>query len=149
MYQASDINRESLSHFHLLVSLAYKQLAPSFMMASYSEQNSVELQVSNRSLSASRTNDFGPEQASENVNTEVEVRSLPPIDHGKQAYLVLAGCTLIQAPVWGNAVLMTNSSSPLTFFQDIPSPLESFKTTIPTVKISKAHLDKSPSSGPR
>lgn len=32
---------------------------------------------------------------------EIEVPSLPPTDHGKQAYLVLAGCTLIQAPVWG------------------------------------------------
>jgi hypothetical protein len=32
---------------------------------------------------------------------EIAVPSLPPTDHGKQAYLVLAGCTLIQAPVWG------------------------------------------------
>ncbi|KAL3422235.1 hypothetical protein PVAG01_06391 [Phlyctema vagabunda] len=33
--------------------------------------------------------------------TEVEQPSLAPTDHGKSAYLVLAGCTLIQAPVWG------------------------------------------------
>lgn len=26
---------------------------------------------------------------------------LPPTDHGSHAYLVLAGCTVIQAPVWG------------------------------------------------
>lgn len=32
---------------------------------------------------------------------EVEMPPLPPTDHGKQAYLVLAGCTLIQAPIWG------------------------------------------------
>lgn len=32
---------------------------------------------------------------------EYEVSSLPPTDHGKPAYFVLAGCTLIQAPVWG------------------------------------------------
>jgi hypothetical protein len=32
---------------------------------------------------------------------ELEVPSLPLTDHGKDAILVLAGCTLIQAPVWG------------------------------------------------
>lgn len=32
---------------------------------------------------------------------EVDLPSLPPADHGKQAYMVLAGCTLIQGPVWG------------------------------------------------
>jgi hypothetical protein len=32
---------------------------------------------------------------------EIDIHSLPPTDHGRQAYLVLAGCTLIQAPVWG------------------------------------------------
>lgn len=38
-------------------------------------------------------------------SAEIEMRSLPPTDHGKQAYLVLAGCTLIQAPVWGAQML--------------------------------------------
>jgi hypothetical protein len=38
-------------------------------------------------------------------NSEIEMRSLPPTDHGRQAYLVLAGCTLIQAPVWGEHLL--------------------------------------------
>ncbi|PQE31439.1 hypothetical protein CJF32_00008061 [Rutstroemia sp. NJR-2017a WRK4] len=33
--------------------------------------------------------------------TEIESRALAPTDYGKQAYLVLAGCTVIQAPVWG------------------------------------------------
>ncbi|KAN0093789.1 MFS general substrate transporter [Hyaloscypha variabilis] len=32
------------------------------------------------------------------------MQSLPPADHGRQAYLVLAGCTLIQAPVWGYSI---------------------------------------------
>jgi hypothetical protein len=36
-----------------------------------------------------------------NFVSEVDMQSLPPADHGRQAYLVLAGCTLIQAPVWG------------------------------------------------
>jgi hypothetical protein len=41
----------------------------------------------------------------ESPNSEIEMRSLPPTDHGRQAYLVLAGCTLIQAPVWGEHLL--------------------------------------------
>lgn len=32
---------------------------------------------------------------------EIELSSLPPTDHGRDAYLVLAGCMLIQASVWG------------------------------------------------
>lgn len=35
------------------------------------------------------------------LELQTEETALPPTDHGKQAYLVLAGCTLIQAPVWG------------------------------------------------
>ncbi|KAF5509990.1 Fujikurins efflux protein [Colletotrichum siamense] len=31
----------------------------------------------------------------------IEQASLPPADRGKQAWLVLAGCSLIQIPVWG------------------------------------------------
>ncbi|KAF2001964.1 MFS general substrate transporter [Amniculicola lignicola CBS 123094] len=34
-------------------------------------------------------------------NTEIEQVPIPPPDTGKAAWLVLAGCTLIQAPVWG------------------------------------------------
>jgi MFS family permease len=33
--------------------------------------------------------------------SEIEQQPLPPTDTGKGAWLVLAGCTLIQAPVWG------------------------------------------------
>ncbi|KAJ4395448.1 hypothetical protein N0V91_010847 [Didymella pomorum] len=32
---------------------------------------------------------------------EIEQASLPPTDRGKEAWLVLAGCTMIQIPVWG------------------------------------------------
>lgn len=74
-------------------------------MASFNEPNTLELQSSNRSLSEPRNDDFGLDQASQNLDTEIEMRSLPPTDHGKQAYLVLAGCTLIQAPVWVRSAL--------------------------------------------
>ncbi|ORY13103.1 putative MFS monocarboxylate transporter [Clohesyomyces aquaticus] len=33
--------------------------------------------------------------------TEIEETLIPPADTGKAAWLVLAGCSLIQAPVWG------------------------------------------------
>jgi hypothetical protein len=36
------------------------------------------------------------------IPAEVDVPSLPLSDHGKQAYLVLLRCTMIQAPIWGN-----------------------------------------------
>ena len=32
---------------------------------------------------------------------EIEQATLNPTDHGRDAYLVLLGCTLIQAPIWG------------------------------------------------
>lgn len=32
---------------------------------------------------------------------EIEQVVLPPTDRGKEAWLVLAGCSLIQIPVWG------------------------------------------------
>lgn len=32
---------------------------------------------------------------------EIEQPSLPPTDRGREAWLVLAGCSLIQIPVWG------------------------------------------------
>ncbi|KAF2264714.1 MFS general substrate transporter [Lojkania enalia] len=35
------------------------------------------------------------------MDTEIEQRSLPPPDTGRAAWLVLAGYSLIQAPVWG------------------------------------------------
>lgn len=38
-------------------------------------------------------------------NQEIESRALAPTDCGRQAYLVLAGCTVIQAPVWGKQTL--------------------------------------------
>jgi hypothetical protein len=44
-------------------------------------------------------------------DNEVGVHQLPPTDHGKQAYLVLAGCTFIQAPVWGEQTFRSSASS--------------------------------------
>lgn len=38
------------------------------------------------------------QQESEN---EIEQAQLPPADTGKEAWLVLLGCSLIQIPVWG------------------------------------------------
>ncbi|KAF2465434.1 MFS monocarboxylate transporter [Lindgomyces ingoldianus] len=35
------------------------------------------------------------------INMEIEQTPLPPTDTGKAAWLVLAGCSLIQLPVWG------------------------------------------------
>jgi len=35
----------------------------------------------------------------------IEQVSLPPTDRGKEAWLVLAGCSLIQIPVWGTQPL--------------------------------------------
>lgn len=34
---------------------------------------------------------------------EIEQVTLPPTDRGKEAWLVLAGCSLIQIPVWGTS----------------------------------------------
>ena len=33
--------------------------------------------------------------------TEIEQAPLPPTDTGRDAWLALLGCTLIQVPVWG------------------------------------------------
>lgn len=38
-------------------------------------------------------------------NHEIEFDSLPPTDRGKAAYLVLLGCTVLQAPIWGRSSL--------------------------------------------
>ena len=41
------------------------------------------------------------DQPSSDLESEVELPSLPPADTGRAAWLVLAGCSIIQAPVWG------------------------------------------------
>lgn len=59
-------------------------------------------QTMSRSRSTTRDSiEMHPVQ--EDDSNEIEMPSLPPTDHGKQAYLVLIGCTLIQAPVWGKS----------------------------------------------
>jgi hypothetical protein len=65
--------------------------------------NAHELQTLG-SRHSNATSRFGDAGEVANFNSEIDSRSLPPTDHGKQAYLVLAGCTLIQAPVWGQHV---------------------------------------------
>jgi hypothetical protein len=70
---------------------------------------------------------------------EAEIPSLAPTDHGKDAFLVLAGCTLIQAPVWGKP----NSTTYISHFhlimsKDTLSPLVCFKNTVLLTMISMA-----------
>lgn len=45
------------------------------------------------------TDDYQTQQ--QEAILEIEQISLPPTDRGKEAWLVLAGCSLIQIPVWG------------------------------------------------
>lgn len=51
-------------------------------------------------------------------------QTLPPTDHGRAAYLVLAGCAIMQAPVWGEAEepssLLAAILCSLFSLQDIP-----------------------------
>ncbi|TVY65668.1 Fujikurins efflux protein, partial [Lachnellula suecica] len=61
-----------------------------------------ELQaVSRQSISNSALGETEISSDHDQTPQEIEMRSLPPTDHGREAYLVLAGCTIIQAPVWG------------------------------------------------
>ena len=54
----------------------------------------------NTELSTARSN--GEELAWQDpITTEIEQPPLPPTDTGREAWLVLAGCTVIQLPVWG------------------------------------------------
>jgi hypothetical protein len=78
--------------------------------------NSHELQnISGRqSATGSGADDAELNSMHEDSPAEIEMRSLPPTDYGKQAYLVLAGCTLIQAPVWGGHSLLINPLISLT-----------------------------------
>jgi hypothetical protein len=54
----------------------------------------------------STSNSAMDEAEVDSIHEETEMRSLPPTDHGRDAYLVLAGCTIIQAPVWGTQLLL-------------------------------------------
>lgn len=77
--------------------------------------NSIQLQSISSRQPTSRPGETGIQSVSpQETPTEIEMRSLPPTDHGKQAYLVLAGCTLIQAPVWGTHLLYNFSVFQLT-----------------------------------
>ena len=77
--------------------------------------DSQELRSMSSRRTASRSNEADLQSLSpQEAVAEIEMRSLPPSDHGKHAYLVLAGCTLIQAPVWGTNLLHDTSASELT-----------------------------------
>lgn len=42
-----------------------------------------------------------PSISGDDPTEAIEHSPLPPTDRGKAAWLVLAGCSVIQAPVWG------------------------------------------------
>lgn len=57
---------------------------------------------------SSHSRDIADSHATEqqDIVEEIEQVSLPPTDRGKEAWLVLAGCSLIQVPVWGMSAAM-------------------------------------------
>jgi len=61
---------------------------------------------SRQSVGNSATGEDEISSTREERTLETEMRSLPPTDHGRDAYLVLVGCTIIQAPVWGEQVAL-------------------------------------------
>lgn len=66
----------------------------------------------------------------------------PPADHGRDAYLVLLGCALAQAPVWGmqqGSQLIAPSLQLLTDLQVTLSPSGSFRSITPLIT-SPGHL---------
>jgi hypothetical protein len=67
-----------------------------------------ELQTmhSRQSVGSSAVDEYEITSNHEESTLETEMRSLPPTDHGRDAYLVLVGCTIIQAPVWGQQVAL-------------------------------------------
>ena len=69
-----------------------------------SSSNALERQTVRRiaSIANCEITAVGTRESPRDIHAEVEAPSLPPPDHGRQAYLVLLGCTLIQAPIWGN-----------------------------------------------
>lgn len=83
------------------------QLKTFFILLSHIEvrmaSSTYEMRRPSRSQSSrtSRNDDFSNPSLEENTPAEIEMRPLPPTDRGKDAYLVLLGCTIIQAPVWG------------------------------------------------
>jgi len=69
----------------------------SFNMAEF--QQEIEL---GRLHNSSRGNANSHRTQQQVTTDEIEHTMLPPTDRGKEAWLVLAGCSLIQIPVWGN-----------------------------------------------
>lgn len=54
-----------------------------------------------RSLSGSVAPSSRDTTSHNSDNVEIEQPSLPPADRGKDAWLMLASCCVIQLPVWG------------------------------------------------
>ncbi|KAF5855191.1 hypothetical protein ETB97_009745 [Aspergillus alliaceus] len=75
-------------------------------------------------------------------------RQLPPIDGGKDAWLFLAACFIIEALIWGKLLLLQDRSflADLIQVQASPSPLVSSRTTTAPMSPFKGPAI-SPSSG--
>ena len=91
-YQFKSCEIQYIPHFCL-------SRIPTFgTMASTSEN----IQLSNtRPASTTTTTSRETSSSQGSATVEIEQPSLPPTDTGKDAWLVLAGCSLIQIPVWG------------------------------------------------
>jgi hypothetical protein len=76
--------------------------------------SSYELRDMNNNLSATGT--VADLEENETQNDGIEVRALPPIDHGRAAYIVLLACTVLQAPIWGTTLI---SQLQIPFFEKI------------------------------
>ena len=71
-----------------------------------SSPNALELQTDRRIASApsGEINAVNTRESPRDIPAEVELPPLPLPDRGRQAYLVLLGCTVIQAPIWGSHI---------------------------------------------
>lgn len=41
---------------------------------------------------------------------EIEVPGLPPADHGRDAWMALVACVIVQLPIWGNQAASARGS---------------------------------------
>ena len=60
----------------------------------WSLHRSVEIELDTRSTSTTEPND-----------SNYGISALPPADGGRQAYLFLAGCFILEATVWGVSII--------------------------------------------
>ncbi len=82
-----------------------------------------------------------PRSLEDNINlvpSNHDDSSLPPIDGGKEAWLFLAACFVVEALVWGEALdghFLPSDSTHTT--KAFPSPTVSSRSTIPAMIRSK------------